>query len=390
MALERKGGLYKRGAEGASQWHCLAAVLALGCGAAAPAAEPNGTPDGWLDMHVHTAGIGAGDSGIFVHPSLTGNWRFPFYLRAFGVDEAELQAAGDGLVIARISAGVAASTQVGRAVVLALDGVVDAAGKLDREATQLYVPNGFVAREVARYDNLCFGASVNPYRHDALERLEQVAAQGALLVKWLPNIMHIDPADEAIAPFYEKLKALGLPLLTHAGQERSFASARDEFGDPRRLELPLALGVTVIAAHVATTGRSEGEGNFERLLPMFDAYPNLYADISSLTQINKRGFLTRALAVPGLHRRLVYGTDWPLQFFPLVSPLYHLDAIGWAPARAALAIGNQWDRDVALKTALGTPSSVFARSSQMLAVERCAAGGPGSEPGLGSALNGGR
>ncbi len=65
-----------------------------------------------------------------------------------------------------------------------------------------------------------------------------------------------------------------------------------------------------------------------------------------------------------------------MQFFPLVSPLYHLDAIGWAPARAALAIGNQWDRDVALKTALGTPTSVFARSSQMLAVERCAAGGP--------------
>lgn len=348
-------------------------VLALGCCAAGLAAEQPAVTGGWLDMHVHTAGIGTGDSGIFVHPSLMEDWRFPFYLRAFGVDEAELRSTGDGLVVARISAGVAGSTQVGRAVVLALDGAVDAEGKLDREATQLYVPNSFVAGEVASYDNLCFGASVNPYRDDALERLDRVFAQGALLVKWIPNIMHIDPADEAIVPFYEKLKVLGLPLLSHAGQERSFASARDEFGDPRRLELPLTLGVTVIAAHVATTGSNEGEGNFERLLPMFDAYPNLYADISSLTQINKRGFLVRALGVPGLHRRLVYGTDWPLQFFPLVSSFYHLDAIGLAQARAVFAIANPWDRDIALKTALGAPASIFARSSQLLAVERCAA-----------------
>ena len=342
----------------------IACVLFWIVAASATAAE------GYLDMHVHTAGIGAGDSGAFVGAAMRGNLRFRLYLRAFAVTEEELEAEGDGLVIRKISAKVAESEQVARAVILAMDGVV-ADGELDREATQYYVPNDFVAAEVKRYDNLCYGASVNPQRHDALARLEQAHKDGALLVKWIPNVMHFDPADPAIEPFYRKLIELDLPLLSHAGKEQAFADARDDLGDPRRLAFPLALGVTVIAAHIATTGKSEGEDNFERILPMFDEYPNLYSEISSLTQINKRNYLKRALDVPGLDRRLLYGTDYPLQFFPLVSSAWHLRHIGAGAARRVGSIRNQWDRDVALKRAIGTPEHVFARSAELLDVERC-------------------
>ena len=336
-----------------------------------PAAAPAGGSDGWLDMHVHAAGIGAGGSGAFVGAALADSWRLPIYLRAFGVTRQELEANGDALVIERISAWIAESKHVGRAVVLALDGVVDSDGALDREATQVYMPNEFVAAQTARYANLCFGASINPHRADAIERLERAHAAGAVLLKWIPNIMGIDPAAEALAPFYRRLAALGLPLLSHAGQERSFAHADDALGDPRRLALPLSLGVTVIAAHIATTGSIDGEANFERLLPMFERHPNLYADVSSLTQINKRGYLQRALARDGLAERLVYGTDWPLQFFPLVSPYYHLDATGWSAARAVAAIDNPWDRDIALKQALGVPTAVFARAETVLPLANC-------------------
>lgn len=335
---------------------------------------PSGPEGGYLDMHVHTAGIGAGDSGAFVNREMRENFRFSVYLGAFGVDLEELESRGDAIVIERISAQVAASRRVEKAVILALDGVVDAEGRLDREATQVYVPNDFVAREIRRHGNLCFGASVNPYRLDALSRLREARAQGALLVKWIPNTMRIDPADPAIVPFYEELVALDLPLLSHAGQERSFASAMDEFGDPERLALPLSLGVTVIAAHIGTAGMNEGENNFDRILPMFKRYSNLYADISSLTQVNRLGFLVKALEVPGLDARLVYGTDWPLQFFPLVSPYFHLERVGASTAKTVARIGNPWDRDLALKEALGTPRSVFARSAVLLDVDRCVAG----------------
>ena len=348
----------------------LATVLAAAVYLATPAHERPAVESDWLDLHVHTAGIGAG-SDAFVNPEMRESWRFPIYLRAFGVTLEEVEAQGDELIVARISAAVATSKRVGKAVVLALDGVVDAAGELDRDTTQVYVPNELVAATTSRYANLCFGASVNPYRQDAIERLRHSAAAGALLLKWIPNIMHIDPADEALRPFYRELLALRLPLLSHVGQERSFATAKDELGDPRRLALPLSMGVTVIAAHIATTGENDGEENFARILPMFERYPTLYADISSLTQINKRGYLKRALAVPGLPQRLVYGTDWPLQFQALVSPYYHASHIGLYAAKSIAAIDNAWDRDVALKEAMGVPPAIFARGAELLETERC-------------------
>jgi len=321
-----------------------------------------------IDWHAHVAGLGYGDSGAFINDEMRNNFRVRFFMRWLGVTEKELEAEGDQIVVRRLSEKIAQSKYVDQAVALAFDGIVDkTTGVLDKEHTQFYVPNEFVARETAKYPNLLFGASINPHRKNSIELLEQVAAQGAVLVKWIPSVMHIDPSDEAIVPFYKKMAELGIPLLSHAGMEKSFAQARDELSDPLRLVLPLQHGVTVIAAHIATTGESEGQDNFERILPLFETYPNLYTDISSLTQINRLGFLVKALKVPGLTERMLYGTDWPLQHFPLVSPWFHVNHIGVGNAWRVAGVDNEWDRDVALKQALGVPTSVFARTVGILA-----------------------
>ena len=333
-----------------------------------PASELERTPNerGYIDVHVHTAGIGEGDSGIYISQEMLQSWKFLFYIRAFGVTHTLLETYGDQIVLKKIAEQVHESKQVHRAVVLAMDGVMGPDGRLDQSRTQIFVPNEFLIRELPKYEELLFGASVNPYRKDALERLDHVSANGAVLVKWLPNIMHIDPADTKIKPYYKKLVELGLPLLTHTGYEEAFADSDDGWGDPVRLELPLSMGVTVIAAHIATTGNSNGQSNFERILPLFDKYPNLYADISSLTQVNKLDHLKRALSVPSTEGRLIYGSDWPLQFSPLVSPFYHLNHISLSEVKAVSNISNVWDRDVALKRFLGVPNEVFERSKKLL------------------------
>ena len=312
-------------------------------------------------MHVHAAGLGYGGSGAFVHPDLIESWKFPIYLRAFDVTETELRAGGDTVLLRKLSVKIAESEFIDQAIVLALDGAVDEYGKLDRERTQIYVPNEYLSRELKNYPNLLFGASINPLRHDSIQRLDRVAQNGAVLIKWLPNIMHFDPDDRRLEPFYRRLVELCIPLLTHTGAEHSFNYADNTLGDPLRLHLPLSLGVTVIAAHIATTGETHGDAHFERLIPMFDEYPNLYADVSSLTQINKLGYLRQALQVESLTDRLVYGTDWPLQFFPLVSPYYLVDSLSFEEANAARAIGNSWDRDTVSKKFAGVPEEVFLR-----------------------------
>lgn len=319
-----------------------------------------------LDIHCHTAGIGAGGSGCFISKQMETSWKLRHYLRAFGTSREELESKGDAYVIRSLSEQLRQSKYVGQAVVLALDGVVDENGELDRSRTEVYVPNEFVAREVAKTTNLLFGASVNPYRKDALERLVWAKANGAKLVKWIPSIMAIDPSDERLSSFYKKLIELRLPLLCHAGQERSFTHAKDALCDPERLRLPLRLGVTVIVAHIASTGENSGERDTDRLRRLFAEYPNLYSEISTLTQLNKIGYLREALTRPEFQGRLLYGTDFPLINTALVSPFYFPINLRREQMLQIAAIENPWDRDVELKRALGVPQDLFERSRQLL------------------------
>ena len=332
-----------------------------------PAAPIGEAPEmGYIDMHVHVGCMGISDNDCFVSPSIEDSYKFGFYLKAFDTNEDELEAHGDEVIVKKLSAKIAASKWIDKAVVLAMDGIIDTEGALVVDETQVYIPNEYVVEAIAGYDNLLYGASINPNRVDALSRLEQAKRDGAVLVKWIPCIMGIDPAAESLLPFYQKLIELEMPLLTHAGQERSFAHSRDELCDPQRLARPLELGVTVIAAHIATTGKNDGIENFERIMPMFERYSNLYTDISSLTQINKLGYLRSALEIELLHSRMIFGSDWPLQMFPLVSPWYHADSLSFRQAKAVQQLDNQWDRDVVLKRFLGVPEFVFRRSRRLL------------------------
>lgn len=319
-----------------------------------------------VDIHCHTAGIGAGGSGCFVSSAMRSSWRYHMFLRAFGVSGSELQRSGDGLIIRRLSETLSQSRRVKAAVILAMDGIIEKNGELDRNRTEIYIPNDFVAAETAKYPNLLFGASINPYRTDALQRLEKASADGAVLVKWLPSIQHIDPADEALIPFYLLLKKLGLPLLTHTGSEESFTWAHNELADPERLRLPLSLGVTVIAAHAASNGKNHGRHNFERFVGLCHQFDNLCADISALTQINRLGHIGRVLKHKHLHDRLFYGTDMPILRTGLTSPLFHAHCISPMKLRRILAEKNPWDRDVALKEALGVTPEILGRSASII------------------------
>ena len=359
----------------------LAFLLLPACGGMKNSGAKDASTVGLVvDMHCHVAGIGAGDSGCFVSEKLRKSWKYRIYLKAFGISEKEIMQHGDAVVIERLSRNLARSKSVDAAVVLAMDGVIGDDGELDRQLTEIYIPNEYMAKEVRKYDNLYFGASINPYRPDALERLDRAASDGAVLVKWLPSIQHIDPADERLVPFYLRLKELGLPLLTHAGDENSFTDARNELGDPARLHLPLKLGVTVIVAHAATTGKNDGIDNMERLLPMFAEYPNLYTDISSLTQINKMGSLARLLESEVPQDRLLYGTDMPLLKTGIASPLFFALKLPLGRIIALAGTDNPWDQDFGLKRELGVPAGVFTNAAGLLNLQGVQAGNISNRP----------
>ena len=151
----------------------------------------NQTKSTIIDIHCHTAGIGAANSGCFISPELCKSWKYKAYLNSFGVQEHELLQHGDSLVLERLATTLTASGTVDLAVVLAMDGALDSQGQLDQSCTEMYIPNDFLAEAVKQHANLRFGASINPYRKDALELLDEAFEAGAVLMKWLPSIQQL-------------------------------------------------------------------------------------------------------------------------------------------------------------------------------------------------------
>jgi mannonate dehydratase len=223
-------------------------------------------------------------------------------------------------------------------------------GEPDMEHTAFYVPDAY-ARDMARAHPQYFewAASVHPHARDALERLEQAKREGARAVKWLPAAMGIDPASSRIQKYYETMKALDLPLISHAGEERAVLG-RDahDYGNPLRLRRALDAGVRVVVAHCASMGsdRDLDRGPngpyvdsfflFSRMMEERRHEKNLFGDISAMTQINRAGpALKRVIEDESWHARLLNGSDYPL---PGVMPLFsvqHLVSLNLLEEKAA-------------------------------------------------------
>jgi hypothetical protein len=119
------------------------------------------------------------------------------------------------------------------------------------------------------------------------------------------------------------MKKHGMVLLAHTGDERAASGADQALGNPLLLRRPLDLGVKVIMAHCASSGRNADidhpgrkADNFDLFLRMMseERYRGLlFADISATTLAN-RGSRTMLELIrrPELHVRLVQGSDYPL------------------------------------------------------------------------------
>lgn len=180
-----------------------------------------------LDTHVHVVGLGHDGTGCSVNPTLTQPlahpiqaMRFAIYREAAGVLDPERHA--DLQYLETLVTRVRSQLLHGRAMILAFDQTYAEDGKPRPELTEFHTPNEYVTRLAREYPELFVAcASVHPYRPDAVEALHRAAEEGAVAVKWLPNAMQMDPSSPRCDAFYEAMVKLGLPLLTHAGEEKA-------------------------------------------------------------------------------------------------------------------------------------------------------------------------
>ena len=255
---------------------------------------------------------------------------------------------------------VAGANPVNAAVVLAFDAVHDAAGRRDAERTHFEVRNDYVRDVSRRYPGLLYGASIHPYRRDAVPELERVARDGAVLIKWLPITQDIDPSDARCIPFYEALAAVGMPLLSHTGWERTLPTANARVADPALLRPALERGVTVIMAHCGTKSFYGESCHVDSFMRMAHEWEHCYGDTSALNLPTRSYGWRRLLEDDVVRDKLVHGSDWP------ILPLPPLRRVGLAGALSLLREKNWMKRDALVKQRLGLEGEYWTRAARLL------------------------
>ena len=294
------------------------------------------------DSHVHIAGIGDSNSGLWLNPAMTSFThpkryaQYKFYLNAACVDEEQAIDVAYVNHLKALHAGIQKPTKL---MLLAFDYFYNEDGSKDKVKSSFFVPNHYVARLAAASAEIFeWVASIHPYRHDALEELERVVQLGARAIKWLPPAMGIDPSSSRCMAFYDALVKYNLPLISHAGEERAVhVPGTAAYANPLLLRTALDRGVRVVVAHCASMGEGLDLDKqnkktlrklsqfslFARMMDEPEYQNNLYGDISAMLQTNRLGeALDTVLQRDDWHPRLLNGSDYPL---PGVMPVFSVN-----------------------------------------------------------------
>jgi predicted TIM-barrel fold metal-dependent hydrolase len=289
------------------------------------------------DTHAHLLGVGDGGSGCTVNERMHEWWHPSEVLRRKAILNAACVTSDSGSIDATYVQRLRGLTDDFPAgacwLLFAFDHACDDQGAANPDWTTFHVPNAYAARIAAEHPaRFRWVASVHPYRADALARLDDAIAQGAVALKWLPSAMNIDLRDRRCRPVFDRLAASGLPLIVHCGEEKAVPGAgRDELGNPLLTRHALQAGVRVVMAHAASLGKARDlDRPSQPWRPAFDLWARLMdepawndllrADISAVFQSNRTPAVRRTLLQRAdWHPRLMHGSDYPL---PGVMPLY--------------------------------------------------------------------
>jgi uncharacterized protein len=309
---------------------------------------------GPVDLHVHLIGNGLKGSGCRVRRVW---WQEPFVrmmAHSIGLATDPGSPDLDEAYVERLRAWVDQSSLVA-VVLLACDDVHQDDGTPRPDLSCLYVPNQYVF-EIARRDARFLPAiSIHPARKNALDLLEAGVEAGAVLLKLLPCVQIVDPGLVQYRPFWKRMAELRLPLLAHTGGEFSLPTYRPDLCNPICLRPVLEQGVTVIAAHCgapALPWQPDFSGHF---LNLRNAFPNLYGDISALSQPVHFRTLSRVRQNP---ERILYGSD-----YPVVTSVFWSRVFRWISPREAerlWKIRNPLQRKLELTRVLGFPDTIFS------------------------------
>lgn len=251
-----------------------------------------------------------------------------FFADGLGIDPVELMANPYNTYVGSMAKSIRESEYVEKACLFGVDVRLDKHGKeIDRDKTVCAMNDDVLAVANKYPEQFIPFFSINPLRKDAIELIDKYIEAGCKGAKFLQNYWGVDLNHESFIPYYEKLKENNIPLIIHIGSEYSINSFA-QFERIQMLDLPLATGVTTIAAHMGL-GRinyklrfwknlskdpSCFDDDYFRLLDMLRQHQNLYADISAILAPLRARALRHLSEQTDVHHKILFGTDYPVPF----------------------------------------------------------------------------
>lgn len=170
---------------------------------------------------------------------------------------------------------------------------------------QVAVANDYVVGAAARYPERIVGfATVNPYHtEEAWEELDRAATLGLRGLKLHPPLQgFVLAARNLMDPIFERLEALGWPVIIHTGlRVAGLPYVMVSLEDVRSLALAFPT-VPIIVAHMGWGGR-DGQG----LLDLARDCENVWFESSGVNHPHQ----IEAVAEAGALGRIMYGSDYP-------------------------------------------------------------------------------
>ena len=322
-------------------------------------------PSQLRDYHTHLLGMNTELNGTFVNEGWQSPWsglihyiQFEVYKSAAVITDVTK---ADAQYLFRLKSLIQFMPHHGKFGLMAFDYFHDENGHPIKELSTFHVPNDYVMKKVNENSDIFFPIiSIHPYRQDAVDELSRYAREGVRFVKWLPNAMGINPSskrlNDKLEAYYQVMHDYGMALISHTGDEK--ATEAEEFqnlGNPLFLKKPLEMGVKVVMAHVASLGECKEEDSeictpgtpyIDIAIEMLEEsqYKDLlFADISALTQDNRKDNLDKVLAKASIHSQLINGSDYPLPAVNIVIQTGTLESAGYITSQERESLNEIYD-----------------------------------------------
>ena len=275
-----------------------------------------------IDIHTHLLNPQVKFDRLFDKVTLR------FFARGLGVEAKTLQADPYHEYVKAMAKSIRESEHVEKACIFGVDIRLDGKGREShRDGTVCAMSEDVLQVAQDHPGQFIPFLSVNPRRADALDQIDEYTERGCRGAKFLQNYWGVDLNDERFIPYYEKLKQKNIPLVIHIGSEYTIHSFA-EYERINMLDLPVATGVTVIAAHMGlgrinykacfwrnlSKNPAYFDDDYYRLLDMLQQHDNLYADIAAILAPLRARALRHLSEQTNAHDKILFGTDYPVPF----------------------------------------------------------------------------